>query len=912
MSTTHLIEVAVSSEVSTTERGRVLERFASRFLETQNYRVQNEVRLTASEVDLLGTDISTGERIFVECKAYRSNISAEVLMKLLGNVGFKGYSAGWLISTFALGKDAKGFEDEWNQKPSEERRKLRIYPPDRLVECLVNANIVVDAATLDIQRERFEVGNEAFLLLTQRGEFWALPVLDPGSRIRSAALLFDATTGRPVTETATLDWIATTDTSLSLDWISDSAESQATANSKLKDELENIVGVPVADHWADYRPARPEDFVGRVSVQSTVFSFLDKVRAGTSSTRLIALKSPSGWGKSSSVLKIASRAANKRNRGKYFIFAVDSRAATTRRFPELAVVTAIKKAVKNGFIRVDGPLEFGSTSSLFSTPEMQAVADNLQREEKVLCVFFDQFEELLYKANLVDVFDEMRRICTAVEEAQVKIVIGFSWKTDGVIPTEHNAYHLWHTQADRRFEIELAPFTEKEVRQAINQFAKELNQPVIPQLRRVLQDHCQGFPWLLKKLCVHILDLSRSGIEQIDILNSSMNIQTLFKKDLENLSSVETGCIKNIAAESPAEFFKIAQNFGDEIISRLVNKRLVIRSGTRLTIYWDIFRDYILTEKIPYIPVTYVPQANFSRYIKALAYLNGKKELTYNDLGTQMNLGMGATDNLVRDLVNVGHVEANRREHRITPVFNDEAHAIRIAYSFWRSHEVVRQLLESKPNAETFSEIEFNAAYRAVNKRSDLVDKTINVYAARMLRWLTGIELLQQDGNTLVLRKVPSGKTQSLETMGTKRMKQSYFFLGEVPPVKVVEAFRTLCSEPLTRTDIQVKYGRNTYYALCKLGLTNHDGTKLIAAKPVDAETIVAEQALATCTVAFVGQLLAENAAISGLDVGSKLAHQFSKKWTPSSQLRNGTALRQWAKWGQAPTSLELGPSTET
>ena len=127
MSATYFIEIAVPPETSNTERGRVLERFARGFLETQNYRVQEEVRVTASEVDLLGTEITTGERIFVECKGHRSAIAADVLQKLLGNVVFRNYAAGWLISTFALGKDAKGFEDEWGQKVPEERRKLQIY-----------------------------------------------------------------------------------------------------------------------------------------------------------------------------------------------------------------------------------------------------------------------------------------------------------------------------------------------------------------------------------------------------------------------------------------------------------------------------------------------------------------------------------------------------------------------------------------------------------------------------------------------------------------------------------------------------------------------------------------------------------------------------------------------------------------
>jgi hypothetical protein len=195
--------------------------------------------------------------------------------------------------------------------------------------------------------------------------------------------------------------ISSTRPSLSLPWVSDLVTGDAGAATKLRSELESIVKVPMADHWADYRPARPEDFVGREAVQSAVFSFLDSVRSGTSATRLIALKGPSGWGKSSSLLKIASRAGNVRNKGKYFVFTVDSRAATTRRFPELAVVTAVKEAVKEDFVSARSDLEFSGASSLFSTSGLQQVVDELRDKERVLCIFLDQFEELLYKAELV-------------------------------------------------------------------------------------------------------------------------------------------------------------------------------------------------------------------------------------------------------------------------------------------------------------------------------------------------------------------------------------------------------------------------------------------------------------------------------------------------------------------------------
>lgn len=583
-----LIEVCCETSDSTADKGNLLEIFSKRFLETQGLNVTRQVRKTGMEIDLYCQESATGETILVECKAYRRTIAAEVITKLFGSVSLNDYSSGWLISTYALGKDAKGIADEWSTKPEEKRRRLRIYSPEKLIDRLVRTKLIVSPNTLKVPEENGLRAEETYLLITKKGDFWAIPIIDKQTRIPAAAMLFNASDGCPLLDRELTSWLSQTDTSLKqLSWVSE--KPRLPNSEKLREELQNIVSVPMADHWADYRPARPVDFIGREIMQRNVFEFFDNVRDRKTSTRLIAIKAPSGWGKSSSVLKIVAKAHNIRNRLKYFVHAVDSRAALTKRFPELAFVSAVNAAMASGFLPKIDQLSFGSAGHFFSPQSMQLVLDALAKENKVICVFFDQFEELLYKEELVEVFEEMRRLCTAVEEAQANVVVGFSWKTDGTITTEHSAYHLWHDLADRRLELDLPPFTDHEVSLAIGRFGKELGQPITQQLRRLLQDHCQGFPWLLKKLCVHILELSRSGADQNDVLTRNLNIITLFKKDIENLTAVEHSCIKQIALESPAEFFKITQTYGDGVVTSLVHKRLIIRSGTRLTIYWDIF-----------------------------------------------------------------------------------------------------------------------------------------------------------------------------------------------------------------------------------------------------------------------------------------------------------------------------------
>lgn len=904
------IEVAARAEMPSTERGRILERFARRLLETQNFDVVEEVRVTGTEIDLLAVDRTTGERVFVECKAHRSNISAEVISKLLGTVKFRNVSAGWLISTYALSKDAKGMRDEWEQRAPAERRELQIYEPEALVKRLISAKGIVDPAEM-LKPAGLRYADEICLLLTCHGEFWAVLALDDATGIRQSVLLFDATDGSRVNAEETIEAVSQTDTTLaSLRWWVGQPTDQMREAERLHGELQSIVRVPIAEHWADYRPARPEDFVGRDQLQRDVFDFFDKTRSGQSSTRLLAIKAPSGWGKSSCVLKIGSRASKSVGRTKTFVFAVDSRAATTRRFGELALFTAIKKAIDAKFVDDPGEFSFGGADNPFSTEAMQIVLRSLRRDRKLICLFFDQFEELLYKDELVAVYDEIQALCNAVDEAQENVVIGFSWKTDGTIPPEHKAYHLWHSLADRRFEFELTPFTASEVTIALNSFSRELGQPLAPQLRRLLQDHCQGYPWLLKKLCIHIFDLIRTGMDQSDVLVRSLSIQELFKKDIERLSEPEYACVKQIAQESPAEFFKIVNTYGDEVVNRLLDKRLIVRSGPRLSIYWDIFRDYVLTDRIPYIPINYVPQANLATYLSAVRVLLRDREATYDALANELGLAKGTADNIVRDLVMVGHAEANRKAELVKTLHETEGEAARTMLDFCESHVFYRALLSDMgPNAE-FREESTKGIARRVFSASSLSERLLEHYRQKLLRWFLSAGLVERSGRGYAIRLRPA-TTELLDIEGVASLRRgSNLFLADAPPARAVELLKAAMVGGASREELEERCGRNSFTAVMGLGLIHPSGN--LALRPQrysgDAGEDIRIVALQTPTVSFVLKLLESSPDIDGEGVGEAVADRFSCTWSIGSKRRYGSALRQWALWasGRGASSYVL------
>lgn len=102
--------------------------------EIRQHKVTETVRITGMEIDLLGRHKISNSTIFVECKAWDGTLPADVITKLLGNVVMKNADGGWLITTGALSKDAKGAQEEWERENNARRQMLSFYTAERIQE----------------------------------------------------------------------------------------------------------------------------------------------------------------------------------------------------------------------------------------------------------------------------------------------------------------------------------------------------------------------------------------------------------------------------------------------------------------------------------------------------------------------------------------------------------------------------------------------------------------------------------------------------------------------------------------------------------------------------------------------------------------------------------------------------------
>ncbi|MEP2919288.1 ATP-binding protein [Sulfitobacter sp.] len=136
------------------------------------------------------------------------------------------------------------------------------------------------------------------------------------------------------------------------------------------------------EEWSDYRPSRPDDFVGRKPVIEDIGEFFDRVRNEETSSRLFGVKGQSGWGKSSLALKLAAEFG----KSKTIVVPVDCRAAKTSIYPNLVLDQAFKLAAKRLY---PGPLLQLNTkfeANPFEEDSIIELLDIAKQQGFVICV----------------------------------------------------------------------------------------------------------------------------------------------------------------------------------------------------------------------------------------------------------------------------------------------------------------------------------------------------------------------------------------------------------------------------------------------------------------------------------------------------------------------------------------------
>lgn len=903
------IEVTVKEGDNSKQRGDLLEKLAKRVLFTLQYEhVKTEVRVTGCELDLVAQEKQTGKSVLVECKAYRDrSISAEVIAIMMGNLWLHDFSSGWLITTSGLGKDASGAVEQIRKSP-EKAGRLHVYDAAALVDLLVSTKEIVPPDSLLLPKAVVPLANRT-LLLTDIGEYWAVAVLGEKSGVADTVLAFCARSGSPITSDALIQQLAERDSNLrDLVWVA--GEEKLAAISALKDaalkmELDNIAPVPVADDWSDYRPSRPKDFVGRDELLGSITRFIGEVADGDTTTRLLAIKAPSGWGKSSFLIKLRATCASPKLSEQIYLYAVDCRTASSARYPELALKKCFEEAAQEGFIDLPNGCRIVSAGQPFADETVESLLTQLRDRNRVIVLFFDQFEEITTKQELADLFVQVKAMCAAVESAGEHVVLGFSWKTDGTIPTDHPAYHVWHSFADRRREYELPLFSKADTSKLLNRLSKELSQPIEMWLRRLLAEHSQGYPWLLKKLCVHVFSvLQAQPARQRELFERALDVEALFKKDLADLDAAQYSCLEKIAKESPADSFQVTEQFGDKVVTSLMQRRLVLRNAGKLIVYWDIFRDYVLYKQVPAIPTRYIPVSTPASAKKVLDFINHTSFTHLSNLEKKLGWQRGTLDNIARDLVMMGVCQYDRKNLKIKTVHQQSRHAVAAIFKFLNSHAFLRTLIDEFGGgfkSIPLSSVEATLLASFDSEAYELT--TVHVSVMRWLSWQQALGILSVDPQRAVTHNAgatPLPSFDALRIEGRAR-RGSFVFKGEAAPPRVL----ALLDEVAQGNYVPIPEDRNSLTVLRSLRLIPSTAQPVLLETPPSTKRDVwlALKVLMQPSVRAAIELLDAGEDVSVTDIGGVLARFSANALSDASKKRYGNGLSQWVEWARETIS---------
>ena len=82
------------------------------------------------------------------------------------------------------------------------------------------------------------------------------------------------------------------------------------------------------------------------------------------------------------------------------------------------------------WIRTGSPAELRISNSTnpFESPSIQEFLTQLKQKEQVICLVFDQFEELYSKPEVFAVFEATQNLLLSAVAEQSNLVLGFAWK----------------------------------------------------------------------------------------------------------------------------------------------------------------------------------------------------------------------------------------------------------------------------------------------------------------------------------------------------------------------------------------------------------------------------------------------------------------------------------------------------
>jgi len=632
-------------------RGKLFERLVSTYLTLMGYKeLDLRVKYAGMEIDVEGTHGVTGHRLYAECKCYSDPVDSPMLQAFYGKYMLRWQKdsrcEGLFVALRGLNGSALGlYRDEIVPAPS---GTVALKTGEDVTDALEQSGEV--SFPPEMSPIIGSVG-ESELLYTDKGIFFIRYVIPSGSGVASAFALYDSK-GNVTDDEPTASFVRTAHPTLRDFSILDAVSTgESVPAAPVKPPL--VVEVIKSSAPFEYQfPASPEFFVGRRDARAAVSAFADAVLMGKTNNRSLLLHANSGWGKSSFILAIAQDLTEKG----HCVVALDTRTADSAQYA-MAVVRYVLD--KFGRQMSDAGGTNAITGFVGAADRLVSLGERLGAQNRLLVVFLDQFEGVF---NYPELLRHLRDMVLRLQESGAKVILGFSWKTDMVGSTHDFPYQMRDDIETASRQFHLDAFSQVETDGMLTQLEKELGRQLRRDLRFLLSEFSQGYPWLLKKLCAHVLTQCQGGETQANMANR-LNVKQLFDEDLAGLAPKELEALRRVAGSGPLSAGDLEQEgLSADLLESLIHRRLLVRVGTKYHVYWDIFRDYLVTGALP-VSENYLLRVSAGcamAALKSLAEHGGTMDVSAFQKATHRK--GGSYFNLVRDLRLMGLAELSGQD----------------------------------------------------------------------------------------------------------------------------------------------------------------------------------------------------------------------------------------------------------
>lgn len=392
-------------------------------------------------------------------------------------------------------------------------------------------------------------------------------------------------------------------------------------------------------------------------------------------------------------------------------------------------------------------------------------------------------------------------------------------------------------------------------------------------------------------------------------LERELDIEQLFKEDLAQLQEDHLRCLKFVASRAPIAVAEVEENFPRDTTNLLIHQHLLVRSGMNYVVYWDIFRDYLVEERVPQIPWTRTFQRTPPIALRALSVLESKGPLSAMALGEHLSLKERPTFNLLGDLVAFQLVDADGAGNYKIPGHMSDLSATTIAgivRSQLRRHVVARAIERIWLKDEIFTQEEWLQFFDVQQPRSNAFSATtLRVYGANLKSWLLFAGLLELRPRGVVRT---DGNGGQMGVVSTSRTLTGLFY-GSSSPARLQELLIKLMTGVTSRTALEREGLRNAISDASALGLIDITGDRVVLRSITELPALIDEAKSSVIRQPTI-QLALESLRASNGDrdaAASQLAEALDAVWKPVSAQRYLGGLIRYANWANGLTKSDSG-----